>query len=71
MTHRFDLLAGLPGSFAPPAILSPVRADSPREHGGLHTILNVLERLALCHSLQFGPFVKNKTSRVLHLVYRC
>ena len=38
MTHRFDLLAGLLGSFAPPAILSPIRADNPREHGDLHTI---------------------------------
>ena len=58
------------GCFAPPTMFSPVRADNPREHGGLHTILNVLERLALCYSLQFGPFVKNKTSQVFNFVYR-
>ena len=70
MTALLDLLAGLPGSFALPTMFSPVRADNPLEHGGLHTMPNVLERLALCYSLEFGPFVKHKTSRVLHFVYR-
>jgi hypothetical protein len=38
--------------------------------GELMPTISVLKRLTLRYSLQFGRFVKNKTSSVFHFVYR-
>ena len=73
LTEIYETEAGVADHFQQTAsddVLSGSGRQSTRTWRPPH-YTECLREGALCYSLQFGPFVKNKTSQVFNFVYRC